>query len=73
MPDQPHDDERAEPAVTLNAGPEGFLPYLGKCVAIVNGEVAAVGDDWNALVAAVREKHLVDPLLMFVPAQPVCA
>jgi hypothetical protein len=73
MAAQPGEDEVAEPGVTLKGGPEAFLPHLGKCIAIVDGEVRASADDWASLIKAVQALGLHDPLLMFVPAQPVCA
>ena len=73
MSADPIDNEPVDPGVELKGGPEAFAPYLGKCVAIVDGEVRASGADWTELIKAVQQLRLHEPLLMFVPALPVCA
>jgi len=61
-------DEPVEPGVEVKGGADALRPYLGQVIAVVDGEIRASGKTWAECLRAVRDAHLVDPDLMFVPS-----
>ncbi|MHB8872436.1 MAG: hypothetical protein ACYC8T_01995 [Myxococcaceae bacterium] len=60
-------DEPVEPGLVVKGGADALRPYLGRVIAVVEGEIRASGKTWAECLKAVREAHLVNPDLMFVP------
>jgi hypothetical protein len=61
------DDEEVVPALKINGGQDALRPYVGKAVAILDGEVRASGTWAEVLDEAERIGILETATFMFVP------
>jgi hypothetical protein len=59
-------DEPVQPAITVN-DPASLRQYVGKVVAIVDGEVRAFGSTWSECLRAIDNAKLANPRLLFIP------
>ena len=56
-----------QPGVELKGDEAAWRQYAGKVVAVVNGEVRAVGNTWAEALRAVREANLTAPQMLYIP------